>query len=311
MISPPKTTGGRAGLLIEDSDQCLWVRRCHGLGNVICLLPVLDRLHYQDYAINVITQPDWLDAFSALRPDFAWYNCTIDAPDDDQVVDLDDLTRHSSPCEHRTDEFGRLLAVDPPFPPPALAVPDGWTRPFEHLRDAVVFAPEGGHPSRTWPVEQAALLKDHLADNNLPQKLVLVGNDPAPEIPCNVDTRGKLQLTELFGLLAAAGVVVTMDSAVLHIAAALKTPTVAIFGGVDPAYRIRPEQPVVVIQANVTCCPCNKQETCRQSYNCIRSAAPTDITQAVQLAKNVETLTIKQVNCLPKRYLTQVSQELL
>ena len=295
MIGYHETDQNHPSITVDTSDKCLTVRRCHGLGNVICLLPVLDRLFENGYAINVITQSDWISAFSVLRPDFTWSDGAADSGDNFETIDLDDLTRHSSPREHRTDEFGCLLAVDPPFPPPSLSAPKSWTQPFEYLRNAVIFAPEGGHPSRTWPTDQAALLKDQLADINSPAKLVLVGTDPEPDIPCDVDTRGQLQLPELFGILAVAGVVVTMDSAVLHIAAALRTPTVALFGGVDPGYRIRPDQPVVIIQADMPCCPCNKQETCAESFNCIRSVTPADVDRAIQLAPMTDACIIYQL----------------
>ncbi|MFC1782266.1 glycosyltransferase family 9 protein [Planctomycetota bacterium] len=305
MIGYHETDQNQPSITVDRPDQCLTVQRCHGLGNIICLLPVLDSLYENGCAINVITQSDWISAFSILRPDFTW-SAAADSADNFETIDLDDLTRHSSPREHRTDEFGRLLAVDPPFPPPSLSVPESWTQPFEILRDAYVFAPEGGHPSRTWPTDQAALLKNQLADINSPAKLVLVGTDPEPVIPCDVDTRGQLQLPELIGILAVAGVVVTMDSAVLHIAAALRTPTVAIFGGVDHGYRIRPEQPVVVIQTQMPCCPCNKQETCAESFNCIRSVTPEDVDRAIQLAHMIDARIIYQLPNPTEESLSQI-----
>ena len=79
-----------------------------------------------------------------------------------------------------------------------------------------------------------------------------------------------------------------MDSAVLHIAAALRKPTVAIFGGVDWAFRVRPDHPVVIIQARIDCCPCNKKEVCSGCFPCIDAAGPENVVNAIALAKKAK-----------------------
>ncbi len=276
-----------------DITPCLSIKRSHGLGNVICLLPVLDRLHEEGYRINVFTRPEWIHAFSVLRSPYCW--SAADCPED--VIDLDELTCGLAPTEHRTDEFAHLLGLGCPFSSARLRVPEVWTKPFERFRGGIVFAPEGGHPSRCWPTEQAARLLDYINGD----KLILVGTHTEPVIPCHFDLRGQLELHELFGLLAVAGVVVTMDSAVLHIAAALDVPTVAVFGGVNPGFRVRQDQHVVAITAKMDCCPCNKDESCAGGYPCINAAQPEDIAKTIQLARNINSRVIYQVPFIPNR----------
>jgi len=268
-----------AGIKLQ---RCLTIKRTHGLGNVVCLLTVLDELLEQGHQLTVITRPEWTHAFSVLRPGISWQTQeTQEADQGEKVTDLDELTANLVPCEHRADEFARLLGIDSVLGPLRLQVPEVWRVPFEKLAGSVVFAPEGSHPSRTWPIEQASRLKDFLAD----EKLVLVGTSREGEIRCDYDSRGRLQLHELLGLLSVAGSVITMDSAVLHIAAGLGVPTVAIFGGVDPDYRVRPEQKVVVVQAQMECCPCNKNEICENRFDCIKAARTSDIAAALAIAK--------------------------
>ncbi len=255
------------------------IQRCHGLGNVICLLPALDYLHSLGCEVQVITNPLWTHAFSRLRPDYRWI-AEISATDND-IINLDEMTRHKRPTEHRIDEFARLLNIETPLPSPQLTIPQLWRKPFEHLTGGIVFAPEGGHPSRSWPMEKAAQLKTALPQH----KLILVGTNPEPVIPCDLDTRGQLELHELFGLLAVAHTVITMDSGVLHLAAALQIPTVAVFGGMNPQYRVRPDQNVVVLQTDLPCCPCSKNETCFDQFDCIQAATPQDLSNAIPLAQ--------------------------
>ena len=140
------------------------------------------------------------------------------------------------------------------LPAPHVDVPAAWKKPFEQLSGSIIFAPEAAHPSRRWPLENCRRVKGLFPDRNL----VLVGTKNAPEIACDVDLRGKLNLEGLFGVVALSSVVITMDSAVLHIASAVGIPTVAIFGGVDFRFRIRKEKPVVVLQSKMDCCRCNK-----------------------------------------------------
>jgi len=255
------------------------VKRSHGLGNVICLLPVLDRLSEEGCQIQVITRPEWTHAFSVLRPAYTF--CT---DSDNQFVDLDQLTQDLEPTEHRTDEFGRILGLGRPFSYPRLNVPPVWTHPFENLKGCLIFAPEAGHPSRQWPNEQCAQLPEYFPDD----KFVLVGTATNSSLPCDLDLRGQLELHELFGLLAVAGTIITMDSAILHIAAALGQPTVAIFGGINPGYRVRSDQPVVTLQSKMDCCPCNKNESCQEKFPCISAVQPQDVVQAVTLAHKIK-----------------------
>ncbi len=262
------------------SDRRVWsLKRQHGLGNVVCLLPVLEKLTRAGHAVRVITNPAWVKAFSILAPSVSWLE---EATGD--FIDLDAATESLTPCEHRTDELGCLAGVDGPFSLPGLSVPPSWAEPYQNLRDAVVFAPEGGHPSRQWPWQRAQALRDYLHD----QALVVVGTQTEPAIPCDVDLRGRCELEDLLGVLSLAGTVITMDSGVLHLAAALGRPTVALFGGVDPAYRVRPDQKVIILHSDLDCFPCNKNEICGGTYPCIRRPLPQELAAAVRLAQQAD-----------------------
>ena len=273
------------------------IQRRHGLGNVICLLPALDYLHSIGCDIQVITNPVWIHTFSRLRPDYSWISEISDV--DNDIINLDEMTKHKRPSEHRIDEFAHLLNVEAPLPSPHLTIPHLWREPFEPLTGSIVFAPEGGHPSRTWPRGKAAQLKAVLPN----QKLVLVGAHPEPNIPCDFDTRGQLELHELFGLLAVADAVVTMDSGVLHIAAALQVPTVAVFGGMNPKFRVRPDQKVVILQTDLPCCPCSKNETCFDRFDCIQAITPQDVGNAIPLARQTDRCVILKIPSLVQRML--------
>lgn len=263
------------------------IKRRHGLGNVLCLLPVLDKLACSGREIEVIIDKKWIDVLCVLRPDYLWLPETNHA----DVIDLDVMTRDLHPTEHRSTELGRLLGLEPPFAPLEIIIPPSWERPFEQLRDCIIFAPEAGHSSRAWPADKVALLGRSLKGS----PLILAGLNHDPQIPCDVDTRGKLELHELLGLLAVARVVITMDSGTLHLATALGTPTVALFGGIDPSFRIYPQQPVVALQAEMPCCPCNKNETCDGQFTCIRQIKVEEVIKAVKTTQTITARIIRRV----------------
>lgn len=74
---------------------------------------------------------------------------------------------------------------------------------------------------------------------------------------------GKTSILELGALLERCDVCLTCDSGPMHIAAAVGTPTVALFGPTDPV-RHRPySNGHEVIEKSVSCRPCYKQ-TCRR-----------------------------------------------
>jgi len=111
---------------------------------------------------------------------------------------------------------------------------------FQPLKDAplIVFAPCSRHTAKNWPPERFAEL-----GRRMDMPIVLVGA-PADVKTCTViasgvgrkavNLAGKTSLVELGGILQAADLVVTVDSGPMHIAAAIGTPCVAIFGPTDP-----------------------------------------------------------------------------
>jgi heptosyltransferase-3 len=92
---------------------------------------------------------------------------------------------------------------------------------------------------KCWPMERVAVLCDELAVRGWPVALTsapdekeraMVAHVLAATRSTPVDLSGQLSLKELAALTARARLFVGVDSAPMHIAAAMGTPTVAIFG---------------------------------------------------------------------------------
>jgi heptosyltransferase-2 len=86
--------------------------------------------------------------------------------------------------------------------------------------------------------------------------------------------------------LAAANVAISNDSGLLHVAAAIGTPAIGIFGPTSPQLwaPLNPISAVIQAKSELDCRPCHKP-TCRLVHHrCMRDIATTDVLQAVQRA---------------------------
>jgi heptosyltransferase-3 len=109
-------------------------------------------------------------------------------------------------------------------------------------REFILLHPASRWMFKTWPAERTAQLIDKLSAQGLrivltcaPSAgelalLVAVKSHLAPATPAPTDLGGQLSLKELAALAARARVFVGVDSAPMHIAAAVGTPVVALFG---------------------------------------------------------------------------------
>ena len=95
----------------------------------------------------------------------------------------------------------------------------------------------------------------------------------------------KLTLRETAELLAAAGAVVSNDSGLAHIAAAVGTPTMMIFGPTPHTTLGQFPANVKVIRQGLECEPCwfnQKFRACAERLDCLRFLAVETVEQAVR-----------------------------
>jgi len=153
----------------------------------------------------------------------------------------------------------------------------------------------GGWSAKRWPLPRFAELCDMLA-RTYPFRLVAVwgpGEDQeAEQLGRMAQASGIVlapatSLTQLAALLQRATIMVTTDSGPMHIAAAVGTPCVAIFGPTDPRLQgPYGEQHTVVRNTALSCLACNRTEC--DHVHCMEELPVTSVFQAVKecLAKN-------------------------
>ena len=105
---------------------------------------------------------------------------------------------------------------------------------------------------------------------------ILAGLDPAPAAFV-----GQLSLKELAAVLARIDVMVTVDSGPMHMAAAMGTPVVALFGATDPR-RTGPWGDAVILRRDLDCSPCLKRQCgIADQYRCMREVQVPEVLRAV------------------------------
>ena len=87
---------------------------------------------------------------------------------------------------------------------------------------------------------------------------------------------GATALDQAIAIIARCHFFVTNDSGLMHIAAALGIPTVAIFGSTDPVATGPRSPKAKVIQHAVECAPCLKPK-CPTDYRCMLSIKPEEV----------------------------------
>jgi heptosyltransferase-2 len=129
---------------------------------------------------------------------------------------------------------------------------------------------------KKWPAESYARLLDRLGVKE-GMKIVLVGDAQdalqAKKVSALMrssvlDLCGRTSFRELSSILARAALVVTNDSAPLHIADAHQTPVLAVFGPTDPG-KYGPRGGVSrAVSKKLFCSPCEKAQ-CRFHHECM------------------------------------------
>ncbi len=92
---------------------------------------------------------------------------------------------------------------------------------------------------------------------------------------------GKTTLRELGALIEKCSAFVSTDSLALHIAAAVGTPTIGLFGPTDAARHSPPSHHLLTLQQKVACGPCYRR-TCDHHHQCMVNLDPSQVIQGLK-----------------------------
>ena len=144
--------------------------------------------------------------------------------------------------------------------------------------------------TKRWPPQHFAEAADRLAERYGVLVVLMGGPAERPESLAvtgrmrtkAVDLTGQTPVGLLPGLLRRASLLLTNDSGPMHIAAAVDTPVVALFGPTDPVKTGPYGHGHVVLSYAVDCRPCLRRECARAvALECLTGVRPEQVVQAV------------------------------
>jgi len=143
-------------------------------------------------------------------------------------------------------------------------------------------------PTKRWPTSHFAKLAQRLIASNPKNQIILLGSKSDHALAQAIHSQakqdghihnwcGNTSLDEAIALIGTSKAVISNDSGLMHIAAALKTPQVAIFGSSDPAHTPPLSDKAKVIWLNLPCSPCHKRECPLGHHNCLNDILPEQV----------------------------------
>ena len=156
-------------------------------------------------------------------------------------------------------------------------------------------------PTKRWPVESFAAVADRLCEESMGPVVLIGGPDDRVDAQAVTaltkkssmkDATGLTPLGLLPALLQSASLLLTNDSGPMHVAAAVGTPVIALFGPTSAARTGPYGKNHRVLARQLPCSPCFSRR-CRNPIEreCLTGIAPAEVVEAVrgQLADRVRT----------------------
>jgi len=146
-------------------------------------------------------------------------------------------------------------------------------------------------PAKRWPIENFLQLADVLF-KKYDCRIVVFGSDEDAGAYLEhsegsvdiLDLSGKLDLREAAYMLKRCVCLVSNDTGIAHVAAAVGTPVVSIFGSTSPRWTSPIGKNNVVLYKRAECSPCFDRECRFGHYRCLRGIATEAVFDAVQEA---------------------------
>jgi heptosyltransferase II len=197
--------------------------------------------------------------------------------------------------KHRVYYFLNLLNIwekPVPFSAPRITIPKAtkdWVN--DKIRDIKEHILIGFNPGATYgsakcwlPERYVNLAKDLI--RNKKAWIILFGSPAEEKLNFEIASKinhpnllnytGKTSITQMAGLLSVCRLLVTNDTGTMHVAAAVKTPIIAIFGPTDPVTTPPFGNNHVIIRKDISCSPCLKR-TCPTDHRCMKSISVEEI----------------------------------
>jgi heptosyltransferase-2 len=144
-----------------------------------------------------------------------------------------------------------------------------------------VFAPGAEYgPAKRWPTDHFAQLANQILEGNPDAKIIILGSQADQALgqeivqATNQSDRihnwcGAIRLDQSMALIAQCTSLISNDSGLMHIGAALAIPQIAIFGSSNPKHTPPLSQKAQIIWLGLDCSPCYQRSCPLGHLNCL------------------------------------------
>ncbi|MGF1910271.1 lipopolysaccharide heptosyltransferase II [Vibrio kasasachensis] len=149
-------------------------------------------------------------------------------------------------------------------------------------------------PAKRWPEQHYAEVAKQLIDSG--NQVWLFGSAKDQEVTNKIKSAlsteqqkscfnlaGKTSLVEVVDLLAACHTVISNDSGLMHVSAAVGCNIVAIYGSSSPRYTPPLTKKLAMVHTDIECRPCFKRECPYGHLNCLKQLMPEKVISAINL----------------------------
>jgi heptosyltransferase-2 len=160
-------------------------------------------------------------------------------------------------------------------------------------RPAAVLCPGAEYgPAKRWPAQHFADLAKRLAGSGW--AVWLLGSARDRELGAEIATLsggvsvnlcGRTSLDEAINVLGSADVVVSNDSGLMHVAAALGRRLIALYGSSSPDFTPPLSARATILRLDLSCSPCFKRQCPLGHFNCMVQLAPERVCSAIEFDK--------------------------
>ena len=295
--------------------------RCGALGDVVCTLPICDELRkrHPDKLIAFVTAASYQNLVCLSRAADVVYGSRrwkwgFSLPDDLKLFGLlvaiynpkttDERLPNTGANCHLVDDLAAscgltITARQPLLHPSASLIRRtriAYGLPKARIGNRLIIGINGGPswPVRSWDVAkwQTLINKIHAEYDTVIIQFGANKGDGFSEYDNLTGAHfvgSDLKSERLVALIALCDVLVSIDSGPVHIAGAVGTPVVGLFGSVDPNYRLPPKSPGIGLVGDVPCLFCHHKTPlghwhtgCPNGILCMKKLADQTVFEAVK-----------------------------
>lgn len=166
---------------------------------------------------------------------------------------------------------------------------------LDRLRPVAVFCPGAEYgPAKRWPAQHFAALARELAQRGY--TVWLIGSGKDAQLGEEIRTQsggvcdnlcGKTDLAAAIDLISCAKLVVSNDSGLMHVAAALGKPLVALYGSSSPAHTPPLSVAARIVSIDIECSPCFARECPLGHFKCMNDLLPARVLAEIDAAREL------------------------